>query len=58
MQIAKRITEQYSNLRKSLYTTKHPAKNKSAEKKTVYAGWNYSPIKDRKLPKLVHSSTK
>lgn len=58
VQIAKRITEQYSNLRKSLYATKHPGKNRSAEKKTVYAGWNYSPIKERKLPKLVHSSTK
>lgn len=57
MQIAKRITEQYSNLRRSLYPKElgKTLKNKSLEKKTSYANWNYSPLKERKLPRLVNS---
>lgn len=58
LQIAKRITEQYSNLRRSLYKDLNKTDKRSSQKKTNYACWNYSPLKERKLPKLVNSPRK
>ena len=52
--IASRITEQYSTLRKTLGNSRvQESLPKQTLKKTTYATWNYSPIKPRKLPKLI-----
>lgn len=52
--IAQRITEQYSTLRQTLASLKSKENSPKTDKKATYACWNYSPIKPRKLPKLIN----
>ena len=55
--IAQRITNQYSTIQQTLVSLKNRETSSKNEKKTtVYASWNHSPMKPRKLPKLIHPS--